>query len=257
MNRFFYQIFSMLVIGFFCAAPAFSGDRALLDVIGYSKDARYFAFEEFGIQDGSGFAYSSIYIVDLSDDSWVTGTPIKVLEEYDEATYEVEPIDTGKSINIVRQLSSQKAKPRIDGLSIYRPAHELAQNGDGAVTNEEIGLSLKFGLPAYGLNAIVGEYEISLDIFKTHSALSCVDYAGEEPMGFLVKLKDENQEVKIVYEDEVLARSRGCPITYKIHSVYVPFEAVDISSAVALISVYAFGYEGADRRFVAIPIGNN
>ena len=36
--------------------PALAGDRALIDVIGYSQDTDYFAFEEFGIQDGSGFA---------------------------------------------------------------------------------------------------------------------------------------------------------------------------------------------------------
>ena len=52
------------------ATPAFAGDRALVDIIGYSENANYFAFEEFGIQDGSGFAYSNIYVVDLETDSW-------------------------------------------------------------------------------------------------------------------------------------------------------------------------------------------
>ena len=65
-------------------AGASAGDRALIDFIGYSDDARYFAFEEFGIQDGSGFAYSSVYVVDLATDSWVLGTPVKVKAE-DEA----------------------------------------------------------------------------------------------------------------------------------------------------------------------------
>ena len=56
--------------------PVLAGDRAQLDLIGYSADGSYFAFEEFGVQDGSGFAYSSIYVVDLVDDSWVVGTQI-------------------------------------------------------------------------------------------------------------------------------------------------------------------------------------
>ena len=30
------------------AIPALAGDRALIDYIGYSPDAKYFAFEEFG-----------------------------------------------------------------------------------------------------------------------------------------------------------------------------------------------------------------
>lgn len=59
------------------AAPAFAGDRALADFIGFSENGRYFAFEEFGTQDGSGFAYSTIYVIDLSDDTWVPGSPYR------------------------------------------------------------------------------------------------------------------------------------------------------------------------------------
>jgi hypothetical protein len=46
-------------------------------VIGYSVDGRYFAFEEFGIQDGSGFAYSNLFVIDLERDRWVPGTPVR------------------------------------------------------------------------------------------------------------------------------------------------------------------------------------
>jgi len=53
-------------------------DRALL---GFSPDGRYFAFEEYGIQDGSGFPYSNIFLIDTTTDEWVTGTPIRVLTE--------------------------------------------------------------------------------------------------------------------------------------------------------------------------------
>src|SRR4051794_32683848 len=55
--------------------PALAGDRAELNVLGYSQDFRYLAFEEFGIFDGSGGNYSRIFVVDLADDSWVKGTP--------------------------------------------------------------------------------------------------------------------------------------------------------------------------------------
>ena len=41
--------------------PALAGDAALADFIGFSEDGQTFAFEEYGIQDGSGFAYSTIY----------------------------------------------------------------------------------------------------------------------------------------------------------------------------------------------------
>ena len=51
------------------AAPASAGDRAQFNPIGFSEDGRYFAFEEFGIQDGSGFPYSNTFIIDLPADN--------------------------------------------------------------------------------------------------------------------------------------------------------------------------------------------
>jgi fructose-bisphosphate aldolase class II len=51
------------------------GDRALIDLIGYSHDLRYLAFEEYGVSDGIGVAYSNIYIVDLSNGAFAGWRP--------------------------------------------------------------------------------------------------------------------------------------------------------------------------------------
>ncbi|MGE6786024.1 DUF2259 domain-containing protein, partial [Ensifer adhaerens] len=37
------------------ASPALAGDYAALQPIGFSADGNVFAFEEYGVQDGSGF----------------------------------------------------------------------------------------------------------------------------------------------------------------------------------------------------------
>ena len=55
------------------ALSALAADGAFLDIIGYSPDSRYFAFEQYGVQDGSGFPYADIFIVDLASNSWVKG----------------------------------------------------------------------------------------------------------------------------------------------------------------------------------------
>ena len=62
---------------------AMAGDAAEFRSHGFSNDqgGRYYAFEEFGVQDGSGFPYSNIYIVDLQTDQWVPDTPVRVLIE--------------------------------------------------------------------------------------------------------------------------------------------------------------------------------
>jgi predicted secreted protein len=40
--------------------PAITGNRTILDIIGYSQGLRYFAYEEYGEFDGIGLAYSSV-----------------------------------------------------------------------------------------------------------------------------------------------------------------------------------------------------
>ena len=54
---------------------AWAGDYASRHVIGFSADGRYFAFEQYGAQDGSGFPYAEIFIIDTQADSWVAGSP--------------------------------------------------------------------------------------------------------------------------------------------------------------------------------------
>ncbi|MBN9059609.1 MAG: DUF2259 domain-containing protein, partial [Rhizobiales bacterium] len=50
------------------AAPtaAMAGDFAERSILGFSPDGGRFAFEEFGIQDGSGFPYSNIFVLDTA-----------------------------------------------------------------------------------------------------------------------------------------------------------------------------------------------
>src|SRR4051812_27449066 len=66
--------------------PAMAADNALINMIGFSEDGAYFAFEQYGIQDGSGFAFSEIYVVDLVNDKWLSGTPVVVRAEDETAT---------------------------------------------------------------------------------------------------------------------------------------------------------------------------
>lgn len=69
ISRCFITVLAGLLI-----SQASAADLAELGSTGFSDDGAYFAFEQYGIQDGSGFPYSSITIVDVKSDSWVAGT---------------------------------------------------------------------------------------------------------------------------------------------------------------------------------------
>jgi predicted secreted protein len=53
------------------SSPCFSYELAQFRFIGFSDDGRYLAWEEYGIQDGTGYPYCTISIVDIAGDSVV------------------------------------------------------------------------------------------------------------------------------------------------------------------------------------------
>ncbi|RYE85638.1 MAG: DUF2259 domain-containing protein, partial [Hyphomicrobiales bacterium] len=156
------------------AAPALAGDRAQFHPIGYSEDGRYFAFEEFGIQDGSGFPYSTTTIVDLPADKWVSGTPYRMVRQ-----------DESISIGDLRRLAAKDMARSIDTLGIDYPAAIIALNGDG--DPDAAAGSLRFGQPGYGLLPVEDEHLLELEAFDLASGSDCA-IIDDKTKGFALKL---------------------------------------------------------------------
>lgn len=230
---------SVAVAGALLILPASAGDRALIDFVGYSADGRYLSFEEFGTQDGSGFPYSNIYVVDLPADKWVTGTPFRARLEDEQA----EQIDA-------RKAAAGMAKPTIDQLGITEPVDLVAINGDGELGD---GTNLTFGAPGYFPNDPQGVFTLTLDMFAAESSEDCEIYLGEKAKGYALTLTEAQSEREL-FRDGVLPKSRGCPTTYRLYGVVAPLYATPPSGYVAIIATYPFGFEGPDRRFIAIPL---
>ncbi|MBD3369044.1 DUF2259 domain-containing protein [Candidatus Fermentibacteria bacterium] len=53
------------------ASVALSSDLAVFNLIGFSENGRYLAWEQYGVQDGSGFPYCTVHLVDLEESSTV------------------------------------------------------------------------------------------------------------------------------------------------------------------------------------------
>lgn len=98
-----------VLFGLLLPAAATAGDYANLSIVGFSPDAAYFAFIEHGVQDGSGWPYANAYVIDTRSDSWVKGSPVRVLikdedhteaEAYAQASFGIEGLV--KQLNITR-----------------------------------------------------------------------------------------------------------------------------------------------------------
>jgi predicted secreted protein len=77
---------------------------------------------------------------------------------------------------------------------------------------------------------------------------------GEPANGIVLTLTDAEGETELYRDDEMLPKSRGCPVVYRIFAVVAPQYTVPPAAHVAIIATYPFGFEGPDRRFIAIPL---
>ncbi|HEV7293462.1 MAG TPA: DUF2259 domain-containing protein [Devosia sp.] len=225
-------------IALLLAAPALAGDRALIDFIGFSPDSRYFAFEEFGVQDGSGFPYSNVYIIDLQQDAWALGTP-----------YSARTDDETAGLATARSEAQEAAEQDLAKLGIDVPVELVAIIGDGEMVEDA--QSLRFGAPGYFPGETRGDYELQLETYPAEGVSACTDYMDEAPLAYQLSISRDGGEAELLHRDDTIPASRGCPTGYRIFGAVMPF--MDQEHGVALISVYSLGFEGPDRRFLAVP----
>jgi predicted secreted protein len=220
------------------AGPALAGDRALIDYLGYSADGRYFAFEEYGIQDGSGFAYAKLYVIDLPADKWVAGTPFT-------ARIETEPA----SVDVARSAVFDDAAELLAQLEIGRGALPLAVNADGEPDAAAHGLS--FGTPGYGLGGVQDEHLLELETVALPPGIDCA-IIDNKTFGFALRLDG----VELHRDSGKLPASRGCAMDYRLYAVVGPPDWLYGAAAprIAIVASYPFGFEGPDRRFLAVPL---
>ena len=177
-------------------SPALAGDRAILDIIGYSQDLRYFAYEEYGELDGIGLAYSSVYIVDLSSGDFAGGSPFKA--EADE--------ETQQPVAEMRAKSAAAAKAELAKLKIDTPAEIEALSGDGVIGPAA---TMRFGLPAYGEpGATQDDYTLSLNSFDLPLSETCQAQIGERGQGFALSIAGDGP-TRELHRDAALPDWRG------------------------------------------------
>ncbi len=214
---------------------ALAGDFAERAIIGFSPDGGYFAFEEYGVQDGSGFPYSNIYIVETATDSWVEGTPIRV--RVDDESAELQTVRANaysEAVTLVTDLSIGVAGRHL----VHNPVTEL-----GDSKNVDFLLRAFSLLPDDGWNLRVEDIPFETD---------CPDGFGYDAyVGFDLWLTSPEGETQRINHDTAIPDSRGCPVEYSVSDV-IAFDGADGTVLITLINMFQLGFEGPDRRYLAV-----
>ena len=218
------------------ASAASAGDYADREIIGFSPDGATFAFEEYGVEDGSGFPYSSIFVIDVATDNWVPGSPVRLRDE-----------DESRPLSDLRREARAKASGLLGQHNIAVPGAVVASNPATETSADPYRVTFlpRLIVPPSGTGMRLELAEAEMP------AADCPD-VGQAFKGYQLTLTGSGGPQGL-HADTNIPKSRRCPIGYAISDVvtYYPDAGGDPSIAV-IVSVYSVGFEGPDRRFLAV-----
>ncbi len=152
----------------------------------------------------------------------------------------------------IRAEARQQAGDKLDEYAIGEPVEVLALIGDGVPSND--GRTLLFSTPFCCGPGETREdrFVLTLSTFPVEGDSDCVTILGHQPLGYALTLGTGTETVELHRDGGKLPRSRGCVTDYRLYGVIQPFTVA--GPRLAVVSVYPFGFEGPDRRFLVVPI---
>lgn len=240
-------------------STAQAGDAAARRIIGFSPDGSYFAFEQYGTLDAgaSGSGWSQIDVIDIRTDQFVGGKPILIIDESEEATLTLEQ---------ARARAAAQAAPVLARYGIASPGQQTASDkftfpGEMVAYNDIPRLeqvSRKWLSPTYDE---LGISTIQLDQILVPSTADCSasfdaaqqgDTSGKA-LGFKLTLQGQDgKPFKVLHEDSTVPGSRNCPSSYGLSESYEFTPSGKPAVVVVLVQRFSQGFEGRDRRFIAV-----
>lgn len=235
------------------SGPAQAGNGSALNVLGFSADGRYFAFEQYGERNSDGQLFSEIVTIAVRDDRPEEGPIVE--------TWQPEPGDrrrTPMTLEQVRQRAAAKAGPTLKRLAIG--AHGVlvaealegqARDVLGAARTDSVRAAalpaLSLAASAFGSDAQLSLREFAIPVRRCQTAMPegkakaialTLERAGRTPLTLTL---DRNIPVQ-----------RGCPDRYGLVAAHV-LPRPDGSIALAVVIQYFYAAEGGpDRRFFAV-----
>lgn len=237
-----YAGIAALIFHLALSAQAHAGRYAQRQILGFSPDGRYFAFEQFGRLDNlTELSYAEISIIHRDDNRPVPGTPIrKILHDSSGGAFP-------KNLEIVRKAAAQAAQKLLHQLKIAPRGYHLASNPMTELVADPHHIQIEL-MPITGQTAPIA---FTLDDYPLpqHAPGQICD---EPVMGFSLTMEQAGEPPMTVFTDAEVPVDRGCVLNYAIADIFRLEETGPPYSYAALIRYERADIEGPDTRFLAI-----
>lgn len=227
-------IFVAVLAGMDAARAADAAERGIL---GFNSSGSVFAYEQYGRQDGSGFPYADIFYIATGTNQWAF-YPVRVLVRSER-----------RSVRHARDLARRRAKGvRAVGHYTY-PGRLVAS--DAVTETPRAGDTIAFE-SVYISGGDGPKYAVTLAESAEPTA-RCAQLTGGEEKKLTITLMnlDKGTETRL-QDDRIIPKSRGCPLDYSISDVVLFDRPGSATVAVVIVNVFRHGFEGRDRRFMAV-----
>ncbi|KEC73242.1 UNVERIFIED_ORG: putative secreted protein [Rhizobium esperanzae] len=216
-----------------------AGDIASIQPIGFSADGKVFAFQEFGIKEGSNVPYSNTYFIDTDKGQYLEGTPFRT-----------ELTDKDANLSKARRQNLTAARGQMDKydlltnpglIAAFNPPTEL---GSPAKTLRYMTLATD-GPPK-------SPYTLSLGELPIAAPTDCAAVA-KRVLGFSLQMieKEGVPNRQAARQVQTVPTERACSVEYRIGGavVYQP----EAGNQVHIALVLAFDAQ-RNGRWIAVPV---
>ena len=233
--------FGLVVLLASLPMTAQAGDAAKLDIIGFSKDGGTFAFEEYGVQDGSGFPYANRFYIDTATDKFLAKTPVRVRLDDEKSTIENARNKAGQDAQGLTSLPDEALRSNAGQTVASNPVTELSADPFKVTVN-----------PRPIFPALDADLTIELQELAVPASETCQNTG--EIKGFRLTLVEDKPDAKpeLLHEDKTIPSSRGCPLGYSIGAVQTLYPEGGKPVVAVMIAVRGTGFEGPDYRWLAV-----
>jgi predicted secreted protein len=216
-----------------------AGDYATLNFIGFSQDGKYLAFEQYGVQDESGFPYSSYYFIDVAKNAFAV-PPVQVRIDNELATQKqartrakLRSAATLRRLRIVSGNTGQLTVARmLTDLSLEHPGSGKPQRVNFAEIVDSMYRS--------------GNYELVLNPVEVK--VKTCQHTDQPIYKFDLSLRDKDADKTVILQkDGPKPLSDFCLSEFAIQFVYLYKENIAV-----FLNIYDPGFEGPDMRYLVV-----